>query len=67
MEFLLVPSSANKMNNLLLEPFVVKAAKQKNIDLVSLLQEEPNAGLGNGGLGRELKLRSLEKLFCRNN
>jgi starch phosphorylase len=67
MEFLLVRSSANKMNNLPLEPFVVQAAKQKNFDLVSLLQEESDAGLGNGGLGRELNLRSLEKLFCRNN
>jgi glycogen phosphorylase len=52
MEFLLGRSSANNMTNLLLEPFVVQAAKQKNIDLVSLLQEEPDAGLGNGGLGR---------------
>jgi glycogen phosphorylase len=66
MEFLLVRSSANKMNNLPLEPFVVQAAKQKNIDLVSLLREEPDAGLGNGGPGRELNLR-VEKLFCRDN
>jgi starch phosphorylase len=52
MEFLLGRSSANNMTNLLLEPFVVQAAKQKDIDLLSLLQEEPDAGLGNGGLGR---------------
>ena len=52
MEFLLGRSSANNMANLLLEPFVVQAAKQKDIDLLSLLQEEPDAGLGNGGLGR---------------
>jgi glycogen phosphorylase len=52
MEFLLGRSSANNMTNLLLEPFVVQAAKQKDIDLFSLLQEEPDAGLGNGGLGR---------------
>ena len=52
MEFLLGRSSANNMTNLLLEQFVVQAAKQKNIDLASLLQEEPDAGLGNGGLGR---------------
>ena len=52
MEFLLGRSSANNMTNLLLEPFVVQAAKQKDTDLLSLLQEEPDAGLGNGGLGR---------------
>ncbi len=52
MEFLLGRSAANNMTNLLLEPFVVQAAKQKDIDLLSLLQEEPDAGLGNGGLGR---------------
>jgi glycogen phosphorylase len=52
MEFLLGRSSANNMTNLLLEPFVAQAAKQKDIDLLSLLQEEPDAGLGNGGLGR---------------
>jgi starch phosphorylase len=52
MEFLLGRSLANNVTNLLLDPFVVQAAKQKNIDLVSLLEQEPDAGLGNGGLGR---------------
>ncbi len=52
MEFLLGRSSANNMTNLLLEPFVAQAAKQKDIELLSVLQEEPDAGLGNGGLGR---------------
>jgi glycogen phosphorylase len=31
---------------------VSQQAKQRNVDLVSLLEEEPDAGLGNGGLGR---------------
>jgi glycogen phosphorylase len=52
MEFLLGRSSANNVTNLLLDSFVAQTAKQKNIDLLSLLDQEPDAGLGNGGLGR---------------
>jgi glycogen phosphorylase len=52
MEFLLGRSLANNVTNLLLDPLVVQSAEQKNIDLLSLLQQEPDAGLGNGGLGR---------------
>jgi glycogen phosphorylase len=52
MEFLLGRSSANNVANLLLDSFVAQQAKQRNVDLVSLLEEEPDAGLGNGGLGR---------------
>src|SRR6201993_5083882 len=52
MEFLLGRSSANNVTNLLLDSFVAQQAKQRNVDLVSLLEEEPDAGLGNGGLGR---------------
>jgi starch phosphorylase len=52
MEFLLGRSSANNITNLLLHSFIAQTAKQKNIDLLSLLDQEPDAGLGNGGLGR---------------
>ena len=52
MEFLLGRSSANNVSNLLLDSFVAQIAKQENVDLLSLLAEEPDAGLGNGGLGR---------------
>src|ERR1700756_4627155 len=52
MEFLLGRSSANNVTNLLLDPFVAETAKQKKVDLLSLLEQEPDAGLGNGGLGR---------------
>jgi starch phosphorylase len=52
MEFLLGRSSANNVMNLLLDPFVWQTAKKRNIDLLSLLEQEPDAGLGNGGLGR---------------
>jgi starch phosphorylase len=52
MEFLLGRSLANSVTNLLLEPFVRQAAEEKNLDWLELLEQEPDAGLGNGGLGR---------------
>ena len=52
MEFLLGRSSANNVTSLLLQPIVVQAAKEKNVDVLSILEQEPDAGLGNGGLGR---------------
>jgi len=52
MEFLLGRSLANNVTNLLLDPLVSQAAKQKNVDFLSVLEHEPDAALGNGGLGR---------------
>src|SRR6516162_10079897 len=52
MEFLLGRSLANNVTNLLLDPLVAQAAKEHKLDLFSVLEEEPDAGLGNGGLGR---------------
>src|SRR5262245_20498697 len=52
MEFLIGRSLANNVMNLLLDPLAEQAAKQKNVDWLGLLDEEPDAGLGNGGLGR---------------
>ncbi|HEY1258557.1 MAG TPA: glycogen/starch/alpha-glucan phosphorylase, partial [Stellaceae bacterium] len=52
MEFLIGRSLANNITNLLLDRFVERAAEQKSLDWLSLLEEEPDAGLGNGGLGR---------------
>src|ERR1700730_5897583 len=52
MEFLIGRSLANNVTNLLLDPLVKQAVKQKNLDWVGLLDQEPDAGLGNGGLGR---------------
>src|SRR5215471_4066850 len=49
MEFLLGRSLANNVTNLLLDPVMVQAAKQRNIDVFSLVEQEPDAGLGNGG------------------
>jgi glycogen phosphorylase len=52
MEFLIGRSLSNNVTNLLLDPFVKRAADQNNVDWLGLLEQEPDAGLGNGGLGR---------------
>jgi starch phosphorylase len=52
MEFLLGRSLANNVTNLLLDPVVSQISIQKNVDFLSVLEHEPDAGLGNGGLGR---------------
>ena len=52
MEFLIGRSLANNVTNLLLDPVVKQAIKQKNLDWPEVLECEPDAGLGNGGLGR---------------
>jgi len=52
MEFLIGRSLANNITNLLLWPFVDRAVEQKQLDRLALLEQEPDAGLGNGGLGR---------------
>src|SRR6202007_153811 len=38
--------------NLLLSPLATEIAREKGEDLFSVLEQEPDAGLGNGGLGR---------------
>jgi starch phosphorylase len=52
MEFLIGRSLANNVTNLLLDPVAKAAIKDKNLDWFELLEQEPDAGLGNGGLGR---------------
>src|SRR5688572_8051106 len=52
MEFLIGRSLASNVTNLLVEPIAREAARQKLIDWIELLEQEPDAGLGNGGLGR---------------
>ncbi|HEY7318081.1 MAG TPA: glycogen/starch/alpha-glucan phosphorylase [Candidatus Binatia bacterium] len=52
MEFLIGRSLANNVTNLLLDPVAQQTVKQKNLDWFELLEQEPDAGLGNGGLGR---------------
>src|SRR6516225_3701010 len=52
MEFLIGRSLTNNVTNLLLNSFVERAVAQKNLDWLGLIEQEPDAGLGNGGLGR---------------
>jgi starch phosphorylase len=52
MEFLIGRSLANNVTNLLLDPLAKQVAKQKNLNLTEVVEQEPDAGLGNGGLGR---------------
>jgi len=52
MEFLIGRSLSNSIVNLLLDPVVKEAVRQKNVDWLQLVEQEPDAGLGNGGLGR---------------
>jgi len=52
MEFLIGRSLANNVTNLWLDPLARDVVAQKNLDLIELLEQEPDAGLGNGGLGR---------------
>ena len=52
MEFLLGRSLTNNIRNLMLDPLVQQAVQDKEIDWLELIEQEPDAGLGNGGLGR---------------
>jgi len=52
MEFLIGRSLANNVTNLLLDPLLEDVINQQDVDWLALLQKEPDAGLGNGGLGR---------------
>src|SRR3974390_1132926 len=52
MEFLIGRSLANNVTNFLLESQMQEVLRQKDVDWAILLEKEPDAGLGNGGLGR---------------
>jgi len=52
MEFLIGRTLNNNIMNLAAEPLIQKALAREGWDLADLLQQEPDAGLGNGGLGR---------------
>lgn len=52
MEFLIGRSLANNVTNLLLDGVIKKDLQDKKFDWYALLEQEPDAGLGNGGLGR---------------
>jgi glycogen phosphorylase len=50
LEFLIGRSLANNLTNLLLDRIAEEAVEQHKLDWLSLLEQEPDAGLGNGGL-----------------
>ncbi len=52
MEFLLGRMLANNVTNALLGPLAFEAMKKRGLDPLPLTDMEPDAGLGNGGLGR---------------
>src|SRR5271167_3187963 len=52
MEFLIGRSLANNVTNLLLAPLTNQFIEDKKLNLIEILEQEPDAGLGNGGLGR---------------
>ena len=52
MEFLLGRTLRNNIMNLSANSIVQQAMQQQGWNLEALLEEEPDAGLGNGGLGR---------------
>ena len=52
MEFLIGRSLANNGTNLLLAPLTDQFIQDKKLNLLEILEQEPDAGLGNGGLGR---------------
>jgi starch phosphorylase len=52
LEFLIGRSLANNILNLRLDPVARSIVDQARLDWTTILEEEPDAGLGNGGLGR---------------
>jgi starch phosphorylase len=52
MEFLIGRSLSNNITNLLLDPYAKEIAARDKIDPLGFIEQEPDAGLGNGGLGR---------------
>jgi glycogen phosphorylase len=52
MEFLMGRALTNNITNLMAEPLVQEALKREGLDFNKLADLEPDAGLGNGGLGR---------------
>jgi len=52
MEFLIGRSLANNIMNLRLDPTAKRLIRDEGLDWPALLEQEPDAGLGNGGLGR---------------
>ncbi|MBY0228300.1 MAG: glycogen/starch/alpha-glucan phosphorylase, partial [Gemmataceae bacterium] len=52
MEFLIGRSLTNNVINLMAEPLLRHLVETAGLDLAEIAEQEPDAGLGNGGLGR---------------
>src|SRR5262245_8524129 len=52
LEFLMGRALANNITNLMLDPILGHFCKEHKIDPLEIFEQEPDAGLGNGGLGR---------------
>jgi starch phosphorylase len=52
MEYLLGRTLANNISNLRLDPEARQFANHHQLDPLQIIEQEPDAGLGNGGLGR---------------
>src|SRR5215831_13292167 len=52
LEFLMGRTLANNVTNLMLDPIWSHFCERHKIDPLEIFEEEPDAGLGNGGLGR---------------
>lgn len=52
LEFLIGRSLANNLTNLMLDPVMGHFCRRHNIVPEEIIEQEPDAGLGNGGLGR---------------
>ena len=51
-EFLMGRALANNMTNLMLDPVLGHFCQKHKLDPLEIVEQEPDAGLGNGGLGR---------------
>jgi len=58
MEFLIGRSLANNVANLLLDPVLARLIEHKRLDWLALLEQEPDAGLGNGGRSSRSRRRT---------
>src|SRR5512144_385039 len=52
MEFLIGRSLTNNVTNLMLHSVIGDAVRAAGLDWLGLVEQEPDSGLGNGGLGR---------------
>jgi starch phosphorylase len=52
LEFLMGRALANNITNLMLAPVWSQVCRQHGLDPLEIVEQEPDAGLGNGGLGR---------------